>query len=162
MNIGSSSLLIVFLVLCLTTFSVLSLSGVQSDYSFTKRFAQHKATYYEASSKAEVILDEIDYMLAKAYHGQKDSSADTGSENDIYTVLSDGLIINDIPISCTDSDEGMLISYQIPSGTKQALNVCLRINDTSTHDTYYDIVSWQLISVSDWNADNTLQLMPID
>lgn len=35
-NIGSSSLLIVFLVLCLTTFAILSLSSAQSDYSFSK------------------------------------------------------------------------------------------------------------------------------
>lgn len=64
-NIGSSSLLMVFLVLCLTTFAILSLSSAQSDYSFSKKFAEHKTEYYEASSRAEMILGEIDQLLAE-------------------------------------------------------------------------------------------------
>jgi len=39
-NIGSSLLLVVFLVLCLVTFATLSLSSAQSDYSFSSRAAQ--------------------------------------------------------------------------------------------------------------------------
>lgn len=34
-NIGSSSLLIIFLILSLVTFALLSLSGARSDYSFS-------------------------------------------------------------------------------------------------------------------------------
>lgn len=49
-NIGSSSLLIIFLVLCLATFAILSLSSARSDYSFSERLAGHKTEYYEASA----------------------------------------------------------------------------------------------------------------
>ena len=63
-NIGSASLLVIFLILCLVTFAILSLSSAKSDYSFSERLAAHKTVYYEASSKAEEILDEIDKILA--------------------------------------------------------------------------------------------------
>ena len=38
-NIGSSSLLIIFLILSLVTFAVLSLSGAKSDYTFSEKLA---------------------------------------------------------------------------------------------------------------------------
>ena len=50
-NIGSSSLLVIFLVLCLATFAILTLSSARSDHSFSERLAEHKKTYYEASAK---------------------------------------------------------------------------------------------------------------
>lgn len=56
-NIGSSSLLIIFLILCLAVFAVLSLSSAKSDYSLSERLAEHKTQYYEAASQAEIILD---------------------------------------------------------------------------------------------------------
>lgn len=40
-NIGSSSLLIVFVILCLATFAILSLSSAKSDYSLSERLANH-------------------------------------------------------------------------------------------------------------------------
>ena len=38
-NIGSSLLLVIFLVLCLVTFATLSLSSARSDYGFSSRLA---------------------------------------------------------------------------------------------------------------------------
>ncbi len=55
-NIGSSSLLVIFLILCLVTFAILSLSSAKSDHSFSQRLAQHRRVYYEASAKAEETL----------------------------------------------------------------------------------------------------------
>ena len=66
-NIGSSLLLVIFLVLCLVTFATLSLSSARSDYGFSSRLAERKTDYYRASSQAETILDQIDTVLAEAY-----------------------------------------------------------------------------------------------
>lgn len=41
-NIGSSLLLVIFLVLCLVTFATLSLSSARSDESFSRRMADRK------------------------------------------------------------------------------------------------------------------------
>ena len=55
-NIGSSLLLVIFLVLCLVTFATLSLSSARSDESFSRRMADRKTEYYEAAGKAEDLL----------------------------------------------------------------------------------------------------------
>lgn len=44
-NIGSSSLLVIFLILCLVTFALLSVSSAKSDHSFSERLAGHKTEY---------------------------------------------------------------------------------------------------------------------
>ncbi|MDO4176125.1 MAG: hypothetical protein Q4D99_01440 [Bacillota bacterium] len=58
-TIGVSSLLVVFLILCLVTFACLSLSTAKSDYEFSKNNAQHKAEYYKASNEAEEYLNDL-------------------------------------------------------------------------------------------------------
>lgn len=170
-NIGSSSLLIVFLVLCLTTFAILSLSSAQSDYSFSKRSAEHKTEYYEASSRAEMILGEIDQILAETAEQVNVAQKNAVQENADSELASfelaaaarlDGKEIDNIPLSCTGTEEGTVISYQVPSGAKQALNVSLLITNDSEHENYYKIQAWQLISTSDWNADNSLNLIPVE
>ncbi|WP_418745961.1 hypothetical protein [Frisingicoccus sp.] len=170
-NIGSSSLLIVFLVLCLTTFAILSLSSAQSDYSFSKRSAEHKTEYYEASSRAEMILGEIDQILAETAEQinaaqknavQEKADSELASFELAAAARLDGKEIDNIPLSCTGTEEGTVISYQVPSGAKQALNVSLLITNDSGHENYYKIQAWQLISTSDWNADNSLNLIPVE
>lgn len=170
-NIGSSSLLIVFLVLCLTTFAILSLSSAQSDYSFSKRSAEHKTEYYEASSRAEMILGEIDQILAETAEqvntaqknaAQEKADSELASFELAAAARLDGKEIDNIPLSCTGTEEGTVISYQVPSGAKQALNVSLLITNDSEHENYYKIQAWQLISTSDWNADNSLNLIPVE
>lgn len=185
-NIGSSSLLMVFLVLCLTTFAILSLSSAQSDYSFSKKFAEHKTEYYEASSRAEMILGEIDQILAEtakqvtaaqnnaaqnstaqnstAQNNAAQNSADSelASFELAVTARIDGKEIDNIPLSCTGAEGETVISYQVPSGEKQALNVSLLVTNDSEYENYYKIQAWQLISTNDWNADNSLNLIPVE
>lgn len=53
LNIGSASLLVVFLVLCLVIFAVLTLTSAQSDYRFSERLADRRTAYYTACNQAE-------------------------------------------------------------------------------------------------------------
>ena len=51
-NIGTASLLVVFLTLCLVSLAMLSLSTAKSDYEFSQKLAQKTTAYYnELSSK---------------------------------------------------------------------------------------------------------------
>ena len=60
LNIGSSSLLVVFLVLCLVIFAVLTLTGAQSDYRFSRRLADRRTAYYAACNQAEEQIASLD------------------------------------------------------------------------------------------------------
>lgn len=56
LNIGASSILVVFILLCLVTFSVLSLVSANADYKLSKKIADHTQDYYIAVSKAQEQL----------------------------------------------------------------------------------------------------------
>lgn len=60
LNIGSSSLLVVFLVLCLVIFAVLTLTSAQSDYRFSERLADRRTAYYTACNQAEEQIAALD------------------------------------------------------------------------------------------------------
>lgn len=60
LSIGSSSLLVVFLVLCLVIFAMLTLTGAQSDYRFSRQLADRRTAYYAACNQAEEQIASLD------------------------------------------------------------------------------------------------------
>lgn len=57
--VGGSSLLVIFAVLCLTVFALLSLSTVQASGRLSDASAQAVSAYYQADSQAEAILAQL-------------------------------------------------------------------------------------------------------
>lgn len=57
--VGGSSLLVIFAVLCLTIFALLSMSTVQADKRLADAAAQTVIGYYEADTRAEEILARL-------------------------------------------------------------------------------------------------------
>ena len=60
MNIGISLMLVVFIILCMVIFAVLSLSSAQKDYQYSIQTAKRTAAYYEACNRAEEIRAEFE------------------------------------------------------------------------------------------------------
>ena len=57
--VGGSSLLVIFAVLCLTVFALLSLSTVQADSRLSDTSAAAVSEYYAADCRAEEILAQL-------------------------------------------------------------------------------------------------------
>ena len=57
--VGGSSLLVIFAVLCLTTFSLLGLSTVQANQRLSQASADAVFDYYRAEVQAEQILAQL-------------------------------------------------------------------------------------------------------
>ena len=57
--VGGSSLLVIFIVLCLVVFAMLSLSSVQADGRLSKASAEAVHAYYAADCEAETILAQL-------------------------------------------------------------------------------------------------------
>ena len=57
--VGGSSLLVIFAVLCLTVFALLSLSSVQAERRLADAATQSVLDYYEADLRAEEILARL-------------------------------------------------------------------------------------------------------
>ena len=57
--VGGSSLLVIFAVLCMTVFALLSLSSVQAERRLADAATQSVVSYYEADLQAEIILARL-------------------------------------------------------------------------------------------------------
>ena len=57
--VGGSSLLVIFAVLCLAVFSILTISTAKAQEHFCTVSADSVKAYYEADSKAELIFSQL-------------------------------------------------------------------------------------------------------
>lgn len=146
-NIGSSSMLVVFIILCLITFSVLSVASANNDRKYSEKIANRTTAYYKASNKAEELLSQIDDKLKQIY---EQYNADYLSQvPDVLTSI-DGIDTSNFPS----------VSFSIPINDTQTLSVSLLIQiPEKESNTFYTITSWQEISTEVWNGDEPMNLM---
>lgn len=70
LSIGSSSILMVFVVLCLTTFATLSLVSANADYKLSRKTADAAATYYALDTAGERMLSDLADLLERTRPAQ--------------------------------------------------------------------------------------------
>ena len=149
-NIGSVSLLMTFVVLCLAIFAALSISGSISEYRHSQQIAQHTTDYYEASNLASEMLRNIDGILKNTYELDPEHYYETAEEQ-----------LNPLVQSDTDfTSENPSVTYEVPVDDTRSLRVVLVLNPPGQmEEGYYRITSWQEVPSSQWNGDDSLNLM---
>lgn len=186
-NIGASSLLVIFLILCLVTFAILTLTSAKSDADFAEKLAYHKTNYYAACNTAESTLDKIDAILADAWQlsdtdtgknsinndsSQPDLTSNDSSQPDstssntaaVFTEIETQLTALDsreqLQLSMDFTQSEPTISYAVAINDKQNLCVTLTLATAPARgEAYYRISQWQVQSSGEWNGDQTLNLM---
>lgn len=152
-NIGASSLLVIFLILCLVTFAILTLTSARSDEQFARRLADRKSDYYAACNTAENYLDAIDAIIGKA-------TADTLDFAETASRLTEWSQQAQLPLTMDFDTEAPTVAFQVAIDDQQNLCVTLTLSPTvAPGDTYYHISQWQVVSSGEWNGDQTLNLM---
>ncbi len=76
LNIGTSSLLLIFIVLSLVSFAVLSLSSALADKRLTESNLKRTSMYYDACNKAEYRIKELDEQFKEDYAKTGDIPSD--------------------------------------------------------------------------------------
>lgn len=146
-NIGSSSMLVVFIILCLITFSVLSVASANNDRKYSEKIANRTTAYYKASNKAEELLSQIDDKLKQIY--EQYNAYYLSQVPDVLTSI-DGIDTSNFPS----------VSFSIPINDTQTLSVSLLIQIPEKEgDTFYTVTSWKEISTEVWNGDEPMNLM---
>ena len=59
LSIGSSSILVIFVVLCLTTFATLSLVSARADDKLSQKTADAAVSYYALDAAGERMLSDL-------------------------------------------------------------------------------------------------------
>ena len=67
LGVGTASILMIFVLLTLVTFAVLSLSSAKADSRLSEKTVQHAKQYYEAENKAELKIAQIDSLLNSGF-----------------------------------------------------------------------------------------------
>lgn len=155
-NIGSSFMLVILIILSMVIFAVLSLSSALRDARYIERKAERTADYYQANNAAEKTLADIDQILAETC-----KKAELFTEEYQTEAIAELNQLNHIQASPAEGNRPLiLIQYTIPMDGSDALDVTLAANDSSSKsDGYYYITEWKQISTQEWNADSTLPVI---
>lgn len=154
LNIGTSSLLVIFIVLCLVIFATLSVVSAHADYKLSQTLDDRTKNYYLASNQAENTLNTIDNRLLFIYHN---SSSELDYFNKCQAQLKQtGDEFNYNPVNRS-------ISYTQVISSNLVLTVALDvIYPNSENNRFYKLTSWQESNTASWQPDNSLNLMQID
>lgn len=136
-QVGSSSILVTFVLLCLITFATLSLVTVKGDERLSQSAGEKIKEYYEADGQAHKMIAQADIISERLSLSQP-AKSDITSE--VYAALPGELALyaqdNGIPadsIMISEEDGNLVLSFKIP-GNGFCLNVKAQImiaNDCS-------------------------------
>ena len=139
-NIGAASLVLIFIVLCLATFGLLSLSSAKGDLSLAERQAEAVSAYYEADSKGQEWVRQVDAVLQEEMGHSDDSSSASDSVKarlgDIYH-QDEGMVVADIPL---ERGESLRIELTLVCGEGMR----------------YQIHSWYVYDSGQYEIDNSM------
>jgi len=134
-GVGSASIVLVFAVLCLTIFSLITYVVAGNDKALVDAKVNLVTGYYEADALAEQILMDL---LAT------ETIPTTVRGVEINTMFDEDLGVETTYFFCRVSDI-------------KSLYVCLVIRDDS-----FDIFSWRMYDTDDWVFDDTINVWPGD
>ena len=137
-TIGFSSILVIFVMLSLTTFTVLTLVSANADYKLSKRVAERTTDYYSADTRAEEKLALIDDALDKAYisYGRLDSGIVENALGSIegLEISNEGMAVTDVTFSEKISDsQSLVVELFIPPDVMEGRG-------------FYELAKWQVIN----------------
>ena len=130
MNVGISLIILIFMNICLAAFAVLSLENALSDYSLSKKTAEHTTQYYKAVNKIQEQLAEKNQELVNRDKNRH----------------KNGQKITKKQLKLTEE-----------VSKRQQLSVVLQLDETGRYPQYY-IKKWKLCSSDDWQADDSLDV----
>lgn len=139
-NIGTPTLILIFMILCLVTFGMLSLSTAKSEWNLAQRNADSVTEYYRADKEGEAFYQMV---LQAVDHGQKESGDLQAFQNTLLKELGDYY----------DWETGV-ISTQIPMKRSQSLSI--KLSPMPNKGGKIGISQWKVIQTEDYEIDHSL------
>ena len=131
MGVGSASIVLIFAVLCLTIFTIITYMVSNNERALIDAKAELVIGYYKADALAEQILQDL---------LDSDATPDRLHGVDINTKFNEDLDVETTYFYCRISDI-------------KSLYVNLVIRDDS-----FDILSWRMYAMDEWEFDDTMNV----
>lgn len=132
-GVGYVSIMLIFTVICLTIFAVLSFQAAYSDSSLIDRSESFTQQYYTADSRAKEILAELDSAALEASQGLDFAEEFTGAASQTEGV------------SAVEAPGGVRVDYSVEMDAGQRLSVSVMFY-AGRRDERYTVLSWQSIT----------------
>lgn len=148
-QIGTSSMLLIFTVLCLIVFTVLSLSSAKADWKLAEKNMKSVTQYYEADCKAEEMTKKVNEQLIKF-------AARSVVAGDQQAAFKDVLSKK---LGSAYSKENNTVSYEIEVNQNQIIFVSIQIfplNQIRENEKNYTILSWLVQNKIDYEIDESM------
>lgn len=136
-NIGSVSIIVIFAVLCLTVFSVLSLSTAVTERRLAERSAEAVTAYYAADLACAERADAIGEALKSGVSATEIAARAEEFGAELVAV----------------THEGTLLHLEQPVDGNQTLSAELLLSGGELH-----IRSWNVIDTGSWEPDDTIRV----
>ncbi len=130
MNMGTASILTIFIILCMVTFATLSFISANKDAVFTQQIADRTTAYYAASNEANRQIAEITRQLQESW------------ENGTYKEMP------------------KTYQFTIPIDEQKQLEVVLaRCHSKKTDTVYCQIKEFKEIAIEEWEGSQHLPVL---
>jgi len=176
---GAPSLLTIFLVLSLISFSVLSYMTSRADFRFAENLDTHTIAFYTASNESERKISEIRKTLRDLYedtsmgytlynelsngdeasvednfHGTAEEANHLSSQEESFMVQ-----VREVLSEYTINEDNLL-TFTTTINESQDLVVSLQLlYPTSDKGDFFHITQWQVVQTGEWIPDNTMNLL---
>ncbi len=134
-HIGITSLMTIFVVLCLVTFSLLSLSSSKANANYSQKVIQSSKDYFSLRNQAYLQLDQIQEELI-----QIDSNS--SNSNDYFDQVNHLFPLKDHQYSFEISDKNSI------------LQVTIQIDEPMINQPYYTILSMNKKNKTKWENNS--------
>ena len=146
-SIGTASIVLIFVLLCLLTFAVLSLVSARANLRLSQKSADRTTDYYAAENAANDILLTLEDII--------DSCLKDGGDRSLLSRVLDEAEMAGLDVSEADG----VLRYDVPLGEDQTLAVELLLSETPfPNGKYYEITAWNTASGYDWSEDQPMNL----
>ena len=146
LNTGTTSLIMIFAVLALVTFSLLSLSAANARWKLAEKMADRMTQYYHAECSAADICVRVEQEL--------EAVAEGGDEDAFLREVQE--------LSGTMEEvtwEDGLLCWQIPVSERQQLSAALRPRyESGMGGISWTLERWQITDTGQWSGQQTLEL----
>ena len=143
--IGLTSLILIFIILCMATFSLLSLSSARGDQSLAARSARAVTEYYRADAEGEKWLKQADAIL------QKEMTKKAMDQEEIQALAKKMAL----ELGCDADEETGFVSTDISMDRGQALHIDLALTGDENR---YEVRSWYVYDSGNYEIDD---FMPV-
>ena len=128
-GMGASSILMIFVVLCLTTFAILSFVTSYADLRLSRRSQETAEKFYAADARTDEILAEIDNLMIS-----------NQSEAQVTEAIKKIVEI--------ESADGQQIVISVPIEENQSLRTVLKVSKAN-----YEVISRKKAAIIEWEEE---------